>query len=92
MSSYLSLFPGGGSGAVGGALPGIIGATSPSVVMKPFLPFPMETTSPVGLFPNFSTMDPVQKAVINHTFGVTMVPKKKQVISCSVCQLRFNSD
>ncbi|XP_047226718.1 zinc finger protein 385B isoform X2 [Girardinichthys multiradiatus] len=83
---------GGGSGAVGGALPGIIGATSPSVVMKPFLPFPMETTSPVGLFPNFSTMDPVQKAVINHTFGVTMVPKKKQVISCSVCQLRFNSD
>ncbi|GLD67050.1 zinc finger protein 385B-like protein [Lates japonicus] len=37
-------------------------------------------------------MDPVQKAVINHTFGVTMVPKKKQVISCNVCQLRFNSD
>uniref|UniRef100_A0A096MA07 Zinc finger protein 385B n=1 Tax=Poecilia formosa TaxID=48698 RepID=A0A096MA07_POEFO len=60
--------------------------------MKPFLPFPMETTSPVGLFPNFNTMDPVQKAVISHTFGVTMVPKKKQVISCSVCQLRFNSD
>ncbi|XP_014855519.1 PREDICTED: zinc finger protein 385B [Poecilia mexicana] len=61
-------------------------------MMKPFLPFPMETTSPVGLFPNFNTMDPVQKAVISHTFGVTMVPKKKQVISCSVCQLRFNSD
>lgn len=37
-------------------------------------------------------MDPVQKAVINHTFGVTMVPRKKQVISCNVCQLRFNSD
>ncbi|XP_071370496.1 zinc finger protein 385B isoform X2 [Centroberyx affinis] len=60
--------------------------------MKPFLSFPVETTSPVGLFPNFNTMDPVQKAVINHTFGVTMVPKKKQVISCNVCQLRFNSD
>ncbi|XP_058478806.1 zinc finger protein 385B isoform X4 [Solea solea] len=61
-------------------------------MVKPFLPFSVETTSPVGLFPNFNTMDPVQKAVINHTFGVTMVPKKKQVISCNVCQLRFNSD
>ncbi|KAG7220944.1 hypothetical protein INR49_010193 [Caranx melampygus] len=81
-----------GCGAVGGALPGLIGATGPSVMMKPFLSFPVETTSPVGLFPNFNTMDPVQKAVINHTFGVTMVPKKKQVISCNVCQLRFNSD
>uniref|UniRef100_A0A452H6B3 Zinc finger protein 385B n=1 Tax=Gopherus agassizii TaxID=38772 RepID=A0A452H6B3_9SAUR len=37
-------------------------------------------------------MDPVQKAVINHTFGVSIAPKKKQVISCNVCQLRFNSD
>uniref|UniRef100_A0A3Q1HQH9 C2H2-type domain-containing protein n=1 Tax=Anabas testudineus TaxID=64144 RepID=A0A3Q1HQH9_ANATE len=80
-----------GSGC-GAALPGLIGATGASVMMKPFLPFPVETTSPVGLFPNFNTMDPVQKAVINHTFGVTMVPKKKQVISCTVCQLRFNSD
>uniref|UniRef100_A0A3Q2CU82 Zinc finger protein 385B n=1 Tax=Cyprinodon variegatus TaxID=28743 RepID=A0A3Q2CU82_CYPVA len=88
----INLFSGSGSGAVGGPLPGLIGATSPSVMMKQFLPFPMETPSPVGLFPNFNTMDPVQKAVINHTFGVTMVPKKKQVISCSVCQLRFNSD
>uniref|UniRef100_H3CJ17 C2H2-type domain-containing protein n=1 Tax=Tetraodon nigroviridis TaxID=99883 RepID=H3CJ17_TETNG len=37
-------------------------------------------------------MDPVQKAVINHTFGVTFLPTRKQIISCSVCQLRFNSD
>uniref|UniRef100_A0A3B4U7R4 Zinc finger protein 385B n=1 Tax=Seriola dumerili TaxID=41447 RepID=A0A3B4U7R4_SERDU len=80
------------SRSICGALPGLIGATGPSVMMKPFLSFPVETTSPVGLFPNFNTMDPVQKAVINHTFGVTMVPKKKQVISCNVCQLRFNSD
>ncbi|XP_053184525.1 zinc finger protein 385B [Scomber japonicus] len=79
-------------GTVGSALPGLIGTSGPSVMMKPFLSFPVETTSPVGLFPNFNTMDPVQKAVINHTFGVTMVPKKKQVISCNVCQLRFNSD
>ncbi|XP_040912515.1 zinc finger protein 385B [Toxotes jaculatrix] len=96
LSSGLSAPPsttaGSGCGAVGGALPGLIGATGPSVMMKPFLTFPIETTSPVGLFPNFNTMDPVQKAVINHTFGVTMVPKKKQVISCNVCQLRFNSD
>lgn len=77
---------------MGGTLPGLIGATGSSMMMKPFLSFPVETASPVGLFPNFSTMDPVQKAVINHTFGVTLVPKKKQVISCTVCQLRFNSD
>ncbi|XP_005935913.1 zinc finger protein 385B isoform X1 [Haplochromis burtoni] len=92
LSAPSSTTAGSGSGAVGGALPGLIGATGPSVMMKPFLPFPVETTSPVGLFPNFNTMDPVQKAVINHTFGVTMVPKRKQVISCTVCQLRFNSD
>uniref|UniRef100_A0A672ZAH2 Zinc finger protein 385B n=1 Tax=Sphaeramia orbicularis TaxID=375764 RepID=A0A672ZAH2_9TELE len=82
----------GGWRDVGGALPGLVGTSASSVMMKPFLTFPVETTSPVGLFPNFNTMDPVQKAVINHTFGVTMVPKKKQVISCNVCQLRFNSD
>uniref|UniRef100_A0A671S9M8 Zinc finger protein 385B n=1 Tax=Sinocyclocheilus anshuiensis TaxID=1608454 RepID=A0A671S9M8_9TELE len=60
--------------------------------MKPFMTFPVESSSPVGLFPNFNTMDPVQKAVINHTFGVSIPPKKKQVISCNICQLRFNSD
>ncbi|XP_024919742.1 zinc finger protein 385B isoform X2 [Cynoglossus semilaevis] len=93
LSTPTSTAAGSGSGTVGGALPGLIGATSPSVMMKPFLPFSVETSpSPVGLFPNFNTMDPVQKAVINHTFGVTLVPKKKQVISCTVCQLRFNSD
>ncbi|XP_041806404.1 zinc finger protein 385B [Chelmon rostratus] len=92
LSAPPSTTAGSGCSAVGGALPGLIGATGPSVMMKPFLSFPVETTSPVGLFPNFNTMDPVQKAVINHTFGVTLVPKKKQVISCNVCQLRFNSD
>uniref|UniRef100_UPI0037E996D0 zinc finger protein 385B n=1 Tax=Semicossyphus pulcher TaxID=241346 RepID=UPI0037E996D0 len=92
LSVPTSTTTGSGCGAVGGALPGLIGATGPSVMMKPFLSFPVETTTPVGLFPNFNTMDPVQKAVINHTFGVTLVPKKKQVISCNVCQLRFNSD
>ncbi|CAH2305857.1 zinc finger 385B isoform X5 [Pelobates cultripes] len=64
----------------------------PSLDMKPFVSFPMDSSPAVGLFPNFNTMDPVQKAVINHTFGVSFPPKKKQVISCNVCQLRFNSD
>lgn len=64
----------------------------PSLDIKPFMSFPMDSSSAVGLFPNFNTMDPVQKAVINHTFGVSIPPKKKQVISCNVCQLRFNSD
>uniref|UniRef100_H3AQP4 Zinc finger protein 385B n=1 Tax=Latimeria chalumnae TaxID=7897 RepID=H3AQP4_LATCH len=63
-----------------------------SLDIKPFVTFPVDTTSTVGLFPNFNTMDPVQKAVINHTFGVSIPPKKKQVISCSACQLRFNSE
>ncbi|KAH0626921.1 hypothetical protein JD844_002218 [Phrynosoma platyrhinos] len=36
-------------------------------------------------------MDPVQKAVINHTFGVPNPLKKKQFISCNICHLRFNS-
>ncbi|KAM9188916.1 zinc finger protein 385B isoform 2-T2 [Mergus octosetaceus] len=64
----------------------------PSLDIKPFMPFPVDSSSAVGFFPNFNTMDPVQKAVINHTFGVSIPPKKKQVISCNVCQLRFNSD
>lgn len=38
-----------------------------------------------------SKMDPVQKAVINHTFGVPQPLKKKQIISCNICHLRFNS-
>ncbi|XP_036446856.1 zinc finger protein 385A isoform X5 [Colossoma macropomum] len=62
--------------------------------MKPFLQFPMETPPPhsVGLFHNFNTMDPVQKAVINHTFGVPLVKTKRPIISCNVCQIRFNSE
>ncbi|KAK0143496.1 Zinc finger protein 385B [Merluccius polli] len=59
--------------------------------LNSMMSLPVETTSPVGLFPNFNTMDPVQKAVINHTFGVTMETTKRQVICCHTCQLRFNS-
>ncbi|XP_058878919.1 zinc finger protein 385D-like isoform X6 [Acipenser ruthenus] len=38
------------------------------------------------------SMDPVQKAVINHTFGVPLPPKRKHIIPCNICQLRFNSE
>nr|XP_028565057.1 zinc finger protein 385A isoform X5 [Podarcis muralis] len=37
-------------------------------------------------------MDPVQKAVINHTFGVPIAKAKRPIISCNVCQIRFNSE
>ncbi|KAL6089957.1 hypothetical protein STEG23_008500 [Scotinomys teguina] len=36
-------------------------------------------------------MDPVQKAVISHTFGVPSPLKKKLFVSCNICHLRFNS-
>ncbi|XP_056304827.1 zinc finger protein 385A isoform X1 [Danio aesculapii] len=65
----------------------------PHLDMKPFLQFPMETPPhSVGLFHNFNAMDPVQKAVINHTFGVPLVKTKRPIISCNVCQIRFNSE
>ncbi|XP_008312031.1 zinc finger protein 385C isoform X2 [Cynoglossus semilaevis] len=54
------------------------------------LPLRVNGSTPLSLFPNFNAMDPVQKAVISHTFGVTP-PKKKPIISCNVCHLRFNS-
>ncbi|XP_041121443.1 zinc finger protein 385D-like isoform X3 [Polyodon spathula] len=63
----------------------------PQLDLKHFLPFRLNGSSPLSLFPNFSTMDPVQKAVINHTFGVPQPLKKKQIISCNICRLRFNS-
>ncbi|XP_055455038.1 zinc finger protein 385D isoform X1 [Psammomys obesus] len=64
----------------------------PSLDIKPFLPFPIDTAAAVNLFPNFNAMDPIQKAVINHTFGVPLPHRRKQIISCNICQLRFNSD
>uniref|UniRef100_A0A8D0H2C5 Zinc finger protein 385A n=1 Tax=Sphenodon punctatus TaxID=8508 RepID=A0A8D0H2C5_SPHPU len=64
----------------------------PPLDLKSFLSFPMEAQPTVGLFPAFSTMDPVQKAVINHTFGMPLAKAKRPVISCNVCQIRFNSE
>lgn len=37
-------------------------------------------------------MDPVQKAVLSHTFGTPLLKAKRPVISCNVCQIRFNSE
>ncbi|NXI48102.1 Z385C protein, partial [Galbula dea] len=63
----------------------------PPLDIKHFLTFRLNGTSPLNFFPNFNTMDPVQKAVISHTFGMPTPLKKKQFISCNICHLRFNS-
>lgn len=77
-----------------GLMPALVRPTLPAIQtslgMKQFLPFPLDTASAVSLFPGFNTMDPVQKAVLHHTLGLPPTAKRKHV-SCSVCQLRFNS-
>lgn len=50
------------------------------------------TSLSVSLSLSLFQMDPVQKAVINHTFGVPLVKTKRPIISCNVCQIRFNSE
>ncbi|KAM6981656.1 zinc finger protein 385A isoform 1-T1 [Tautogolabrus adspersus] len=88
----------GGINRAGAAVPTFLRTPTmiqPHLDMKPFLQFPMDTAPPphsMSLFHNFNTMDPVQKAVINHTFGVPLVKTKRPVISCNVCQIRFNSE
>ncbi|KAM4699293.1 zinc finger protein 385A isoform 2-T3 [Discoglossus pictus] len=37
-------------------------------------------------------MDPVQKAVMSTNFGMPIIKTRRPVISCNVCQIRFNSD
>ncbi|XP_061833666.1 zinc finger protein 385A-like isoform X2 [Nerophis lumbriciformis] len=88
----------GGLNRVGPPLPAFL--RTPAVIppcpldMKPFLPLALETPHPatLGLFRNFNTMDPVQKAVMTHTFGPPVVRTKRPIISCNVCQIRFNSE
>ncbi|CAL9703016.1 unnamed protein product [Knipowitschia caucasica] len=88
----------GGINRAGAAVPTFLRTPTvipPHLDMKPFLQFPMETAPPphsMSLFHNFNTMDPIQKAVINHTFGVPLVKTKRPIISCNVCQIRFNSE
>ncbi|XDV46133.1 hypothetical protein PO909_014082, partial [Leuciscus waleckii] len=43
----------------------------------------------LSLFPFPLSLSP---AVINHTFGVPLVKTKRPIISCNVCQIRFNSE
>ncbi|XP_078001745.1 zinc finger protein 385A isoform X5 [Phascolarctos cinereus] len=63
----------------------------PPLDLKQILPFPMEPAPALSLFSNFGTMDPVQKAVLSHTFGGPLLKTKRPIISCNVCQIRFNS-
>ncbi|XP_049639462.1 zinc finger protein 385A isoform X3 [Suncus etruscus] len=63
----------------------------PPLDLKQILPFPLEPAPALGLFSNYSTMDPVQKAVLSHTFGGPLLKTKRPIISCNVCQIRFNS-
>ncbi|XP_039769309.1 zinc finger protein 385A isoform X2 [Ornithorhynchus anatinus] len=63
----------------------------PPLDIKRLLPFALEPATPLGLFGGFGTMDPVQKAVLAHTFGGPLLRTKRPVISCNVCQIRFNS-
>ncbi|XP_016319835.1 zinc finger protein 385D isoform X2 [Sinocyclocheilus anshuiensis] len=77
-----------------GLVPALVRAPLPTVLpslgMKHFLPFPLDSGSTLSLIPSFSSMDPVQKAVLHHTFSAPASSKRKAV-SCGVCQLRFNS-
>uniref|UniRef100_A0AAV2M6M1 C2H2-type domain-containing protein n=1 Tax=Knipowitschia caucasica TaxID=637954 RepID=A0AAV2M6M1_KNICA len=69
--------------------------------MKPLLQFPLDSPHPPhphhphhpasGLFHSFHTMDPLQKAMMSHTFG-PLLRTKRPVISCNICQIRFNSE
>ncbi|XP_032821228.1 zinc finger protein 385D-like isoform X3 [Petromyzon marinus] len=67
----------------------------PTLSLKPFLPFPLEAaathTHALRLFSAFPAMDPMQKALLA-PFHLPLPPRKRHVISCNVCQLRFNSE
>uniref|UniRef100_A0A4W4E177 C2H2-type domain-containing protein n=1 Tax=Electrophorus electricus TaxID=8005 RepID=A0A4W4E177_ELEEL len=83
-----------GNACPSGSVPAVVRAPLPpvqsSLGLKQFLPFPLDVSSTLNLLPRFNSMDPVQKAVLHHTLGIPVSSKKKHV-SCTVCQLRFNS-
>ncbi|XP_077347538.1 zinc finger protein 385D isoform X2 [Lithobates pipiens] len=64
----------------------------PPLDLKQLLPFSLDSSSAINLFPNLTAMDPVQKAVINHTFGVPLPQRRKPIPPCNICQLKFNSE
>ncbi|XP_067303896.1 zinc finger protein 385D isoform X2 [Pseudorasbora parva] len=83
-----------GNACPSGLMPAMLRAplptVPPSLGMKHFLPFPLDSGSTLSLIPSFSSMDPVQKAVLHHTLSASASSKRKAV-SCGVCHLRFNS-
>lgn len=70
-----------------GCLPSWIGISFWHFVLPPLHSRPQHCCA----LPPSSQMDPIQKAVISHTFGVPSPLKKKLFISCNICHLRFNS-
>ncbi|XP_026156122.1 zinc finger protein 385D-like isoform X1 [Mastacembelus armatus] len=60
-----------------------LGRTQSTPDLKPLLPF--------HLWPGFTDMDHVHKALIGPGFGITS-PLKRKPSSCRVCRLRFNSE
>ncbi|XP_077454366.1 zinc finger protein 385D [Stigmatopora argus] len=84
-----------------GLVPPVARSALPSVHralgIKHFLPFPLDNNaSPaVNLFHGFNALDPVQKAVLQHTLGLApataAIAIKRKPIPCTVCRLRFNS-
>ncbi|XP_027032651.2 zinc finger protein 385B-like isoform X3 [Tachysurus fulvidraco] len=78
-----------GSPAQGGGLLTSL-PVQPQMDLKHVLPIRVNCSSPLSLLPNFN-MDPVQKAVISHTFSIAQSLKKPQIITCNICHLRFNS-
>ncbi|KAI5092389.1 zinc finger protein 385D isoform X1, partial [Silurus meridionalis] len=83
-----------GSVCQGGLVPALVrtplSQVHSSMGLKHFLPISLEASPALNLLPTFNSMDPVQKAVLHHTFGISPLSKRKHV-SCNVCQLRFNS-
>ncbi|KAM8876639.1 zinc finger protein 385B-like isoform 2-T2 [Synchiropus picturatus] len=73
-----------------GSLPLMAGSWQSQTLLEHFLPLRINRSTPLNLFPTFNGIDPVPKAVINHTFGV-IGPKRKPTISCNVCHMCFNS-
>ncbi|XP_072342368.1 zinc finger protein 385B-like [Scyliorhinus torazame] len=59
--------------------------------MKPIFSYPFDVPSSIRLFHNVKTTDMVQRAVVSHTLGIHFRPNKRQINSCNICQLCFNS-
>lgn len=54
-------------------------------------PDPLKHLLPFHLLPAFTDMDPVHKALVGPSFGLSS-PLKRKHSSCGVCRLKFNSE